>query len=386
MRLSYIARLALLHLFRSWRATMVLAFLVITAVSALVFLGSLAIGTNDAMIRNSTGLFSGQILGSTLPRMADAAILDGPGIDKVLVRREQRFLLQAKDQYESILLVGVEPLPEKQQTALWRKTVAGRYLRPGEQAIYLNQQTAERLQVAVNDEVRVSRGDGSPLQPLTVVGIYRTGVGQLDQGMAFCPIETFPDATGLITTAIFVEDGSSLEEIVRRCQERIPAAQFMAWPEFMPDLKQLIDLNFVCMALVMILVFALVAVGISCAFLIFALKNLKEHGIMKTMGMMPLDTALFLVNQTGLLSCCGAVAGTLAGFALVAFFAGNGIDLTSFTSHNQYFAVSGVIYPRMTGPALLTPPLLAILFGLAAPIWPILYIIRRNPAEILRNV
>ena len=62
MRLTYLIRIAALILLRSWRATVVLAFMVVTAVAALVFLSALAIGTNDAMIRNSTGLFSGLLL------------------------------------------------------------------------------------------------------------------------------------------------------------------------------------------------------------------------------------------------------------------------------------------------------------------------------------
>jgi ABC-type antimicrobial peptide transport system permease subunit len=104
------------------------------------------------------------------------------------------------------------------------------------------------------------------------------------------------------------------------------------------------------------------------------------------MGILPVDTILLLVSQIGLLTLCAATIGIIAGAAAVLLFSRTGIDLTSLTSHNRYFAVSGIIYPRLTPANLLTPPLLAIVFGLAAALWPSLYIIRKSPADILRSV
>lgn len=386
MRLRFILKLSCLYLFRSWRPTVVLSFMVIAAVTALVFLASLAIGTNDAMIRNSTGLFSGHISGIDIPPTIDTDLLMVNGVEHVLVRRQQRYLLWTNSVFEPILLMTVNPLQEKQATVLWKKTVSGRYLLPGEDGIYLNQETAERLLTTVGGQVHLGVSPGKRLNTLTVVGIYKTGLSQLDQGRGFCPVEALDVSGNLLSAALFLEDSGSTEEILRELRKLVPAGTFFAWSEFMPDLKQLIDLNFVCMAMVMILVFALVAVGISCAFLIFTLKDLREHGIMKTMGVDPVDTALLLVCRIGLLILFAALVGMIAGIAAVALFSQTGIDLTNLTSHNQYFTVSGIIYPRLTALSLLPPPLLAIIFGLAAALWPSLYIIRKKPADILRSV
>jgi ABC-type lipoprotein release transport system permease subunit len=108
--------------------------MVISAVASLIFLASLAIGTNDAMTRNSVGLFSGHIAGSDLPPESDTDLLTVQGVEHVLVRRQQRFLLWAGENIEPVLLMAVNPSQEKQSTALWKKTVAGRYLQPGEDA------------------------------------------------------------------------------------------------------------------------------------------------------------------------------------------------------------------------------------------------------------
>ncbi len=386
MRIRFISKLSMLNLLRSWRATVVLSFMIIFAVGSLIFLSSLAVGTNDAMIRNSITLFSGNIAGKNIPPGSDISILAVPGVEQVLVRRQQRFLLWTDDTYEPVLLIGVDPLQEKKYTMLWKKTVAGRYLLPSDEGIYLNQETASRLQVTVGDQVRIGRQPGKPLKTLKIVGVYRTGLSQLDQGLAFCPIKVFPVKNSTITVAVFLRDGTASGEILQQYRKLMPSATFSSWTDFMPDLKQLIDLNFVSMAIVMVLVFSLVSVGISCAFLIFTLRNLREHGIMKAMGVLPADTALLLTSQIAFLTLFAACLGILLGVSAVAFFSRNGIDLSTLTSHNQYFSVSGIIYPRLTAASLLASPILAVIFGLIAAIWPSVYIIRKSPADILRSL
>lgn len=154
----------------------------------------------------------------------------------------------------------------------------------------------------------------------------------------------------------------------------------------MPDLKQLIDLDDVCMEIVIVLVFVIVSVGISCAFLIFSLKSIREHGIMKAMGFCSLDTAGLLLCEIMFLTTIAALAGMSGGSVLVEIFARTGIDISRFTSHNQYFAVSGILHPRLTAWALLAPPGAAFVFSLAASIWPVTYVVRRDAAAILRSL
>ncbi len=385
MRFLFLLQVAGLMLWRSWRATAVLAFMVISAVAALVFLSALAVGTNDAMIRNSTGLFSGHITGHGLEQ-AGPELLRAPGVRQVLIRRQQQVLLAATGGLEPVVLIGVDPTQEKAATAYWKKTVRGAFPNDGEASLFLSQDTGRRLKVDINDTVNIVDRQGKVLKALTVGGLYRTGISQLDQGVAFCPAGALPEGHADLSAAVFLQPEAEVTTIAAHYQQQLPAATFTTWMEFMPDLNQLIDLDHICMAIVIFLVFAIVSVGISCAFLIFTLKNLREHGIMKAMGLFSSDTALLLVSQIGLLTSISAAIGTLAGTLLVAVFATTGIDIGAFTSHNQYFAVSGILTPRLTGPALLAPPVMAVIFGFVAAIWPIASIIRQNPAEILRSI
>jgi ABC-type lipoprotein release transport system permease subunit len=386
MRFNFMCKVGFLFIWRSWRSTFALGVMIFSAVTALVFLSALAVGTNDAMIRNSVRLFSGHITAEDLGPDFSRDELNVDGVDGVLIRKKRSIWLSHQDEMTAAVLLGVNPSEEKRHTALWTKTVRGRYLEPGEAALYVSQAVASRLNVTVGDLVQIGFKPGATIAEWVVSGIYQTGISYLDNGLAFCPMEVFPDSNSESSAAVFLADGTDCDRILATYRKLSGTSEFRAWTDFMPDLKQLIDLNFVSMGIVMVLVFGIVSLGISCAFVIFILKNLREHGIMKAMGILPTEAVLLIVTQVAVLTLAASLAGDLAGTLVVLGFARIGIDLTAFTSHNQYFVVSGIIYPRLTFYSLFWPPVLAMVFGLLAAVWPSVFVIRKKAADILRAI
>ncbi|MBW2247214.1 MAG: hypothetical protein JRF62_08420 [Deltaproteobacteria bacterium] len=84
--LKFWIRTAFVFLFRSGRSTVTLSLMVVMAVTVLIFLSALAVGINDAMIRNSVGLYSGHISGFSLPQSLDTQRLKIHGVVSVLKR------------------------------------------------------------------------------------------------------------------------------------------------------------------------------------------------------------------------------------------------------------------------------------------------------------
>ena len=221
--------------------------------------------------------------------------------------------------------------------------------------------------------------------PFTVGGVYATGIDQLDRGVAFCSLASHPAPQGPWTAAVFLNNGIDPDAILAAYQDLFPEqGSFKSWIELMPDLRQLIDLNYVSMSMVMVLVFGVVSLGIACAFVIFIMKHLREYGIMKAMGVTAGEMMRLIVMEIMLMNLAASIAGVLVGTAAVLLVGVTGIDLTEFTSYNRYFSVSGMIYPRLTVFSLLSPPMLALVFSLGASIWPALLIRRKKAAEILR--
>ena len=373
-------------LFRSGRITAALALMVVAAVSTLIFLSSLAVGVNDAMIRNSVGLYAGHITGRHLPASLSPERLHLPEVSHVLKRVSVAGVLSHGESVQPITLVGVDPEAEKRATALWKKVTAGTYLSGDTAALLLGRTVADTLTVSPGQPLTFTALPDGVRKSLRVSGIFHTGIDALDRGLAFFPLPRITDHADTWNAAVFLKEGVDPESIVTRYETEFPNISFQSWKEMMPDLVQLIELNYISMGIVIMLVFGVVSLGIACAFIIFIFKNLREYGIMKAMGVSGTEMALLISFEVILMNLIGCGAGILLGIGAVLLAADTGIDLTAFTSHNRYFTVSGIIHPRLTGFSLWLPPTLALLFGLVAAVWPAILVNRKKAADILRIV
>lgn len=384
--LKFWIRTAFLFLFRSGRSTVTLSLMVVMAVAVLIFLSALAVGINDTMIRNSVGLYSGHISGFSLPQSLDTQKLKIHGVVSVLKRISVSGILSNGNTIETLTMVGVDPGAELKTTAIWKKTVSGRFLKNGDPTVFLSHQLADKLKVRPGDSVLFSPGLNKNQSRLIVSGIYKTGIDYLDRGIAFCPFEILPVERHTWEAAVFIREGVDPESIIAQYRTLLSEpASFRSWKEMMPDLVQLIDLNYISMGVVTVLVFGVVSLGIACAFVIFILKNLREYGIMKAMGATPQEIGCLIVAEVILMNLAALSIGVLIGVVLVFIANHSGIDLTYFTSHNRYFVVSGVVFPRLTFFSLCSPPMLALFFSLASAVWPAAIVTRKKAADILRS-
>jgi ABC-type lipoprotein release transport system permease subunit len=361
--------------------------MVIAAVATLIFLSALALGVNDTMIRNSVGLYGGHISGIALPFSIQPERLQVNGTTGVLKRIVLPGALAYGNRLQHVNLIGVDPLSEKKYTAIWKKTIDGRYLRNKENTIFLSQTLAERLAVQVGSMLKFSSEFSDTPVELVVSGVYQTGIDFFDRGIAFCPYTAVTQKADTWLAAVFVQEGYDPDAIVDEYRRTLPAGpEFKSWKKMMPDLVQLIDLNYLSMSIVMVLVFGVVSVGIACAFVIFILKNIREYGIMKAMGVTSREMTLLILSEVLLMNLVACGVGILAGVMAVSLVGQSGIDLSGFTSHNRYFAVSGIIFPRLTFYSLVVPPALAIFFSMVSAVWPTVLVARKKAADILRIV
>ena len=386
--IGFWTRVALLFLVRSGRSTGPLTAMVIIAVAALIFLSALAVGVNDAMLRNTVGLFSGYVSGQALPATVRPEDLVVPGVTGVLKRVYVPGVLSNGRLDDPLMLCGVEPDHEIALASLAKKLVAGRYPRAGRSEMMIGQPVAEALGVQTGKTLRFTSSTLKSALQLTVVGIYRARIDRLDRDLVFCPLAALPEKDLSWSAAVFLDHDMPAQRVIDAYRQKWPDRyRFESWETTMPDLRQLIDLQYISMGMVIILVFCVVAVGIACSLVIFILKNIREYGIMKAMGVTSRGMSTLIVAQTGLINSAACAIGLCIGvLAVWGVAACGGIDLSAWTSHNQYFAVSGVIYPRLTLFSLLAPPATALLFGLLSAVWPAALLARRKAAEIIRMI
>ena len=379
-------RIAFRFLIRSGRTTAALSVMVVAAVAALIFLSALAVGVEDAMLRNTVGLFSGHVSGYDLPDSVPPQELVVPGVHAVLKRIYLPGVLSRHGLSLPLTLCGIAPDRETALTALHQQVSHGRYPSNGQREILISSDMAEIFGVRVGDRMRFAqRPDGRGFE-YRVSGIYATGLDALDRGIAFCPLDVLPSKDTAWSAAVFLENGVAPDPVLAIYRQRFSAtARFESWEAQMPDLRQLIDLQAVSMVIVIVLVFGVVAIGIACSFVMFIIRNLREYGILKAMGVSTVEMSLLIVSKVALMNLIACAAGLVTGvLAVLVVTQSGGIDLTAFTSHNRYFGVSGVIYPRLTAFSLWAPPATSLVFSLVAAVWPAALIARKRAADILR--
>ena len=385
MKTSFWIKTALRFLFRSRRSTLALGLMIFFAVGTLVFIASIAVGVNDSMILNSTGLYSGHITGYNLPKNLTRKSLFVDGVSAVLQRFQVRGFLDNHGKSEHLTLIAVNPEQELKNTYLWKKIIKGNYIANNKPEILISHATAKSLDIKLGEKIIFKYG--SSTIEFIVAGIYKTGIDSLDRGIAFCPASTLSNQTGNWDCAVFLNPNADMGAIMKQyTQMGLGNLNLKTWEDLMPDLKQLIELNRVSMVFVLVLVLGVVSFAIACAFSIFIINNIREYGIMKAMGVTPGETAGLIFFEVTSMNLLASFTGSVAGLLAVFFASKTGIDLSTFTSHNQYFVVSGLIIPRATPFSLFLPSLLAVIFSILAAIWPVLIVIRRRTSDILRSI
>jgi ABC-type lipoprotein release transport system permease subunit len=385
---AFWVKVAAAFLLRSGRSSAVLSAMVVTAVAALVFLSALAVGVNDAMLDNSVGLFAGYISADNLPPAFDPVDLATAEVKGVLKRFYLPGTLVHGGKSQSLVLCSVDPAEEMKLTALPRKIVAGRYLRGRKAEVLVSSSLAAELAVEPGARLQfLSEGMPRPLS-LKVAGVYHTGIDGLDRRLAFCPLDAPTVPSHPWSAAIFLREGASVEKVLDQLARRLgDSVALESWKTTMPDLRQLIELQYVSMAIVILLVFAVVAIGIAGSFVLFIIRNMREYGVMRSMGVTTGQLGFLLLTKVALMNLLACLAGLFGGILAVwVVNRSGGIDISAFTSHNPYFVVSGVIRPRATLFSLCAPPGTALLFGLAAALWPAILVARKKAADILRMV
>jgi ABC-type lipoprotein release transport system permease subunit len=212
MNPTFWIKTALLFLFRSKRITLALGLMIFFAVATLVFISSIAVGINDSMIINSTGLYSGQITGTHLPDTVTRQTLLVDGVSNVLQRFQIPGTLHYQGKNEMLTLIAVNPDQELKSTSLWKKIIRGKYIKDNKFEILISHDTAKQL--AIDPGEKVIFNSGSSVYQLIVVGIYKTGMNRFDRGIAFSPISILPDQTGNWDCAIFLNPGADIKKFI----------------------------------------------------------------------------------------------------------------------------------------------------------------------------
>ena len=404
MLLMY-SRIGLRNIRRNVRRSLFTIVAVSFGLFCLIVFEALKVGLHHEMLHSTLNLDAAAIqvhavgfeqnlaMLQPLPQPAEVEKqLAAAGITHFAARIKSPALVLAGKRSSSVLLAGVMPEQEKEVTFVADKITAGTYLaEPG--TLLIGQVLADSLRVGLGDEVTlmVQSMFGRPAaRKFTIGGMFRTELASFDRNHLYLDLTTaqhFLDADGVITEIAIRTPPAKAAAAAEILQRRLGEAyQVRSWQQNLPDLEQLIELNDATMGLLVIIVFAIVAMGISNTMSTVIFERFREFGTLAAIGTPPRGIVALVVLESFFLGLLAAILGSLAGALACSLLASHGLDLSRFTSANQYFAAGHVLKAYLLPGDLLLAVAVTLATALLAGLYPAVKASRLEPVEALVHV
>lgn len=355
-------KLAWRNLGRHRRRTLITASAIALGLALMVFFSGFADGMHGQMIRTGVRQMAGHVVvyGEGYSESQDSAVVV-PDTQRVLesvrqaapeARIVQRVfiegLLTAPGGSAGVALTAVDPQAERPLTDLDDKIVAGSYLDGGASQLVIGATLARSLEVEPGDDVTLmSQGGGEiRLQTLTVQGIYKTGMDDLDSGFGHILLKDGQELLGLgadvTQISLHLADPDDTAPVTARVRAALGGqpVEVLPWQEALPELHQFVLLDDAGMYLLLMIIAVIVMMGILNTVLMSVLERTRELGVLLAIGLAPGRVAGLVLVEATLLGLVGVACGVAIGLALNYPMETWGVDLAQFTG--QSFETAGV--------------------------------------------
>ncbi len=379
--------------------------------SLTIFFIGLADGSHEQMAESAIKFDAGHVViqapGYQEKRQIEMRIQDPEALTTVVhhiapkVLVVQRIFTSAALQSEDASLridslVAVDPDSEKRVSEIPHKLLSGRFLTPGKPGIIIGSVAAKRLKVQAGDPVvlTVSGLAGRAQERIPVIGVFRTGGGQLDAGYAMIPLSLGQRLLGMGRSvnqvALFadLQRAPSLAGKLRKALDR-RKFQVLTWDQALPNMAQFIWLDSASMWVMLLVIFLIVAVGVVNAVLMSVMERTREIGVLKALGMGPGRVVGEVIAETFLLGLLAVAFGLAAGLLINHHFTVHGLDIQTIAGTESFevegIAMTGKIYSKLSLAPVIQTSVGLLLLTVTAGLYPALRAARLVPVEAIHR-
>lgn len=402
--------LAWRNLWRRPRRTWLTLAAIVFSNVLLVFMIALQFGTYGLMIENSLRALTGHLqvqaegyldekkMRQVVPDVVDLAarIRDETGLATVTPRANAFALLSSDERSYGVQLLGVVPGNEPDISSVPGLVADGRWLEAGDGAgIVIGRVLARNLKVSVGDELTLlgSARDGSFAAAVAdVVGIFDSGVNDLDRGIAVVPLgffdETFAMRGAGHSIVVVAPDLDSVPRYAEQVRGLLPTGDDLVvhdWDALQPGLRQAIRADIGSAFFVYAVLVVLVAFSVLNTQLMSVLERTREFGISLALGISPGRLGRVVMLETALMGLLGMAGGALLGSLVTGWFAWQGFVYPGMDELAASFNLPARLYPQVTPLSLLTGPAVVFLFTLIASLYPALRLHFLAPVPAMRT-
>ncbi len=409
--LSVMIKLALRNLWRNLRRTFLTVATISFGLSVLLWVESILEGRNRNIIEKITSSYTGHVqvydsrylkdhqLQYTMKQTPDGLKdLEKQGV--VLTSRVQLpALISSGENSTTILFQGIEPTSEANITDLRQFVTSGAYLEDTpdcqKKQILLGQGLAEFLGVEIGDKIvmMTQTAEGSlGSEAFHVHGLYQSKSPDFDKHYVFGTIACVGSLAGLRGPHEIVlripDEKQSLNFQSALAQLVGPSYQVTTWREAMPSMAAMIKFNHATFALLTVILFTVISLGVINTMLMSVFERTREFGVMLALGATPRQVAIVVTFESLFIGIASAIFATILGMIVLMYHSKVGFDLTPFLgeSHSvEQFHLDVYIYPVIQFHSYLRSVAVTVLVVVLASLYPAFRASRLNPVECLRH-
>ncbi len=258
-------------------------------------------------------------------------------ITAVLPRLESFAMASADRVSSGVLVLGIVPEIENENTQLASRLTQGQYFPEGRAGILLTDSLAAHLKLHTGDTL-ILLGQGfrsvSAAGKYEVTGILHFPSPDLNKKLVFLPLQSAQELFGaenrLTSLALFLQPGKDAEDIARQLESQIDTARYevLAWPDMMPELVQAREVDTAGAMLMLSVLYIIIAFGIFGTLLMMMRERMYEMGVLIAIGMKRYLLGIMFWLEITFIGLLGALLGIAASFPVVYYFYKNPIDMT----------------------------------------------------------
>lgn len=284
-------------------------------------------------------------------------------------------------------ILGVVPTDEAEFATIDEQLIEGRYLEDDDRlAAYVGAGLVESLDLRLDSRMVVTAQDADQEiagQLLRVVGIFRSGVPEVDETLIHIPLSTAGEWLGtgqdVTNIGVLVDNSDAVAAVTRRLRGALAEpidqghAIVMGWREAMPVLNAAVTIDDLGNYLVYGILFVIIALGIVNTVLMSVLHRHREFAVLQALGLTPRQTGSLVLIEGLVLTTISGITGVALGIFITWYFWGDGLDFSNLM--NEEMSFSGVVLDPIIVPLFRTTRIIQVLvfilvIGVLSSIYP----------------
>ena len=303
-----------------------------------------------------------------------ATLRELPEVSSVIARIQGQAMFASARKSVGGTFIAIDPAQETASNNLFIEAlVEGKMLETvSDKGIVMGVDLARKLQVSLGKKVVYTTTDvnGDIVSAIArVSGLFRTGVSEVDGGLALLPLQSVQtvlgyesDEVSFIAVNLNDQRASHVLRDSLQQQAAFQEVEVLNWQQTQPDLAGMIAVDKSANKISQLLIALLISAGILNTMLMSVLERIREFGVMMALGMSPRHLFGLVILESFWLAVIGLIIGIIITIPWYWYMSETGLDLTS--AYGDDFSFGGVLLDTVFKIRLFKESIVVILIGL----------------------